>query len=337
MKAGLLIIPLLLIGCLQQPVADPKADSTAPTTAPTKPPVQPPSEQKQQKPISLQPRALWNYTTMDNVYGVALSDNGEYAALGSWDDHVYFLNKKGEPLWEFKAKGGIHDVAMTSNTATIAVLSYTYDETTLHILDKNGRELWNLSIPGLARGIDITEDGSIAVASYTGKVILLKNGYILWEYALEKSAWGAWDAVFADNRIIAGDDNAIIYELNLDGGLLWKKKLGRKDYIYGVAADSKGSYVAAVTQDKNVYLFKNGKLQWKQQTGFSNYGAAISPKGDLVAVGSWDKNLYLFGIRGDLLWKHYVGDNVNRISFSGDGRYLLIGSSDNSAYLFELE
>jgi WD40 repeat protein len=334
MKPVLLILLFLLIGCIQQPVDEPKVESQAP--APIEAPVQPPDGQEQQKSTSLQPRLLWNYTTMDNVYGVALSGNGEYAALGSWDDRVYFLNKKGELLWEFKAKGGVHDVAMTSSADTIAVLSYIYDETTLHVIDKNGRELWNLSLPGLARGVDITEDGSIAVASYTGKVILLKEGSILWEYALEKSAWGAWDAVFADNRIIAGDDNAIIYELDLKGELLRKKKLGRKDYIYGVAADPEGSYVAAVTQDKNVYLFRDGKLQWKHQTGFSNYGAAISPRGDLVAVGSWDKNLYLYDIQGKLLWKHYVGDSVNRISFSGDGRYLLIGSSDNSAYLFEL-
>jgi WD40 repeat protein len=225
---------------------------------------------------------------------------------------------------------------MTSGATNIVVLSYTYDESTLHLLDKNGRELWNLSIPGLARGVDITADGSIAVASYTGKVILLKDGNVLWEHVLEKSAWGAWDVVFADNRVIAGDDNAIIYELNMDGELLRKKKLGRKDYIYGVASDSDGNYVAAVTQYNMTYLFKDGKLQWKHQTRFSNYGAAISPKGDLVAVGSWDKNLYIYDIRGKLLWKHYVGDNVNRISFSGDGRYLLAGSSDNSAYLFEL-
>lgn len=330
MKASLLIL-ILLTGCIQQGVEEPENILSEPAKPLESPPVS-----KEEKPISIQPKLLWSYTTMDNVYGVALSGDGKYAAIGSWDQGVYFLNNKAEQLWAHRTGGGVNDVAITKDGTKIAVLSYLYDETTLHLLDNNGVELWNISLPGLARGVDVSPDGSVAVASNSGKVYLLKDANIAWEYVLEKSAWGAWDVVFADNKIVAGDDNSVIYELNLAGELVKKRKLGSKDYLYGVAADSGGGYTAAVTQDRNVYFFKDGGLLWKKRTEFSNYGVEISSKRGLVAVGSWDQNLYLYDLRGRLLWKHYVGDNVNRLSFSDDGGYLLFGSSDNSAYLFEL-
>lgn len=324
-----ILLLLFLSGCLQ-PAAEPNADETPLPPAPPKPP----SKEEQSK-ITLEPALLWSYTAGDNVYGVALSADAEYIALGSWDERMYLLNKKGELLWEFKPGGGVHDVAMTQDGEWIAFLSYTYDTTTVHLFDKDGMELWNASIPALARGVDVSNEGSVAVASSSGKIYLLNEGSVLWEYVLEKSTWGAWDVVIADKRIIAGDDNADVYELSLGGELLRKTKLAAKDYIYGVAADSNGSYIVGVTQNKNVYLLKDGKQNWRRQTGFSNYGAAISPQG-LVAVGSWDANLYIYDIKGNLLWKHNLGDNVNRLAFSGNGKYLLAASSDKRVYLFEI-
>lgn len=330
-----MLLLLLVSGCLQQGDVEPEENATTPaiTTLPapqptTKPPTMP-------SPKSMSIKILWNFTTGDNVYGVALAEDAEYAAVGSWDDHLYFLNKKGEVLWKFKAKGGIQDVAMTKDASYIAAISYTYDETTVHLIDKKGHELWNLALPNLSRGVDVSRDGAVAVASSSGRIILIKNKSILWIYTLEKSAWGAWDVVFAGDKVIAGDDNADIYVLSMEGKLLQKTRVRAKDYIYGVAAITEAGYIAAVTQDKGVYLFKGGKLQWKRQTGFSNYGVAISPDGGLVAVGSWDKSLYVYDIKGRLLLKHYVGDNVNRIVFSR--KHLLFGSSDNRAYLLELE
>tara|TARA_B100000315_G_scaffold260600_1_gene323344 strand:+ start:2186 stop:3193 length:1008 start_codon:yes stop_codon:yes gene_type:complete len=335
MRVGLFII-FLLIGCIQFPSENnnnPESNSTALNKAPAKTF----DNSELQKHLSLEPRLLWKYLTNGNIYGVALSENAEYSILGSWDGSVYCLNKKGDFIWKFKANGKIQDVAMSPNNVSIAVLSYTFDKITLYNLDINGQELWNLSLKGFSRGVDITDDNHIAIASNTGEIFLLNEKEVIWTYLLEKSAWCAWDVVFANNTIIVGDDNGIIYKLSMGGEVLWKEKLGPRDYIYGVSANRNGSLIAASTEDKNIYLFNDGNLKWKRETEFSNYGVAISPKNDLVAVGSWDKNLYIFDIQGNLLWKYFVADNVNRVVFSKNGRFLLIGSSNNHAYLFELE
>lgn len=324
----IMLMLLLLSGCLQEEGTRPEAWEELFEETPL-PPVEEQVEKPPSKTLSL--KVLWNFTTGDKVYGVALSDANR-AAVGSLDGHVYLLDRDGKLLWRFKARGGVHDVAMSSPVGYVAALSYTYDETTVHLLDKDGRELWSLAVPKLSRGVDVSASGEVAVASSTGKIYLI-NKSIRWTYNLEESVWGAWDVVFAGDRVIAVDDNADIYYLSMDGSLLGKTRVAEKDYIYGVAA-APGGYVAVVTQNKSVYLYRDGKLLWKRKTDFSNYGVAISPGSEFVAAGSWDKNLYIYDISGKLLLKHHVGDSVNRVAFS-EG-HLIYGSGDGSAYLAEV-
>jgi WD40 repeat protein len=322
---------MLLSACLQGGEIKPKKEEAA--APPGEMPKTPVEIKKVPPPAAtLSFKPLWNFTTGDDVYGVSLSSRGTRAAVGSWDGNLYLLNGRGEELWRHDLGGSVHDVAMSPEGEYVAAVSYIYDETTVHLFTREGRELWSLRIPMLARGVDVDHDGRVAVASYQGRIYLLGEGNLLWNYTLEKSAYGAWDVVFAGDRIVAGDDNADIYVLSMEGEALSKTKVAARDYIYGVSATSAG-YIAAATQNRGVYLYKDGKMKWRKETGFSNYAVAISRDSELVAVGSWDKNLYIYSIEGELLLKHPVGDNVNRLAFSG-GR-LIYGSSDGRAYVAE--
>ncbi|MFX0145070.1 MAG: PQQ-binding-like beta-propeller repeat protein, partial [Candidatus Hodarchaeota archaeon] len=45
---------------------------------------------------------LWNYTTGNYVYPVAISSHGQYIAAGSGDNNVYLFNRTSStPLWTY--------------------------------------------------------------------------------------------------------------------------------------------------------------------------------------------------------------------------------------------
>lgn len=280
---------------------------------------------------AIEPKLLWKYKTGGDVYGVGVASKAEHIVVGSWDGYVYLLNRSGNLIWKFEMKGGVGDVAVSKEH--VAATSYLVQEGTLYLFSTTGEVLWNKTFPNHLKGVDVGSWG-VAVGSGDGGVYMFHaNGTGAWEYRTEKSAWGVWDVALSKEHIFAGGDDGNLYLLSADGKLIWKKNLGRESYVYGVAISEDGEYSIAVSQDKNVYFFKNGELLWKRGTGFSNYGAAISK---YAAAGSWDGHLYLFDRGGNLLWKGSIGSNVNRVAFSPEGSYLAAASSDGYAYFFEI-
>lgn len=280
---------------------------------------------------TIEPKLLWKYKTGDDAYSVGVSSNADYVAIGSWDGYVYLLNRSGQLFWKFKMKGSTEDVAISENY--VAATSYLIREGTLYLFSISGELLWSKTFSSHLKGVDVGAQG-VLVGSGDGSIYLFyRNGTKAWEYKTENSAWGVWDVAFSKGSVVAGGDDASLYLLGMDGKLIWKKNLSRESHIYGVAISEDGEYSAAVSEDKNVYFFKNGELLWKRGTGFSNYGVAISK---YIAAGSWDGYFYLFDRSGNLLWKYNIGSYVNRVAFSPEGSYLAAASSDGYAYFFEI-
>lgn len=321
-----LLLFILLTGCVQKGLVENDETQVQPQPAKTSTPA-----------ITTVPRPAtelklsWKFKTGGDVYGVGVTSNAEHVAVGSWDNHVYLLNRSGQLLWKFKTKGSVEDVAISENY--VAATGYIIREGTLYLFSISGELLWNKTFDDHLKGVDVSAQG-VVVGSGDGSIYFFYiNGTKAWEYRTEKSAWGVWDAALSKEHIFAGGDDGSLYLLSLDGKLIWKKNLGKESYIYGVGISEDGEYAAAVSQDRNVYLFKNRELLWKRSTGFSNYGAAIS---EYTAVGSWDRHLYVFDRNGSMVWKYNIDSNVNRVAFSPDGGYLAVASSDGCAYLFEI-
>lgn len=337
-----LFMLLMTSACIQEEKTGEEEKSTGEEAAGVE--KQPQEQEKAVKPapkpeVRLSFNVLWSLNPGDKVYGVALGANGTRAAVGSFNKFLYLLDSNGKELWRFKTRGSIQDVAMSGDGKYVAAVSYVYDESTVYLLTGDGEKVWSVSIPGLARGVDVDKKGRVAVASYMERVYMIDKE-IRWEHVLPESAYGAWDVVFAGDTVLVVDDNAFLYTLSTEGKLIKKLKVAKKDYPYGVAAGP-GGYTAVVTQKGGVYLYKDGKLRWSRKMGapgerlVAGYGVAISESGELVAAGSWDRNLYVYSIDGKLLLKHGVGDHVNRVAFSGDR--LIFGSTNGLAYLAEVE
>jgi len=52
----------------------------------------------------------------------------------------------------------------------------------------------------------------------------------------------------------------------------------------------------------------------------------MTPTGSYVAAGSWDKTIYLFDSNGKLLWNYVTPEMILSINITPDGRYILAGS-----------
>ena len=75
--------------------------------------------------------------------------------------------------------------------------------------------------------------------------------------------------------------------------------------------------------------------EWSYTTGDRVWSVAISAGGEYIAAGSNDDNVYLFDKDSNiLLWNYTTGGDVRSVAISSDGKYIVAGSFDSQVYLF---
>ncbi|MDY6864890.1 MAG: PQQ-binding-like beta-propeller repeat protein [Halobacteriota archaeon] len=61
---------------------------------------------------------------------------------------------------------------------------------------------------------------------------------------------------------------------------------------------------------------------WSYETDGAVYGVSISSDGSYIAAGSDNNNVYFFNRNGGLLWSYKTGSWVESVSISSDGSYI---------------
>ena len=110
------------------------------------------------------------------------------------------------------------------------------------------------------------------------------------------------------------------------------------DRVWSVAISAGGEYIAAGSNDDNVYLFDKDSniLLWNYTTGGDVRSVAISSDGKYIVAGSFDNQVYLFNRNNGTPFQSYsAGDNVVSVAISADGEYIAAGSIDERVYLFD--
>jgi len=117
---------------------------------------------------------------------------------------------------------------------------------------------------------------------------------------------------------------------------IWSYTAGNSVRSVSISAD--GEYIAAGSDDNNVYLFdKDSSMPlWSYTAGNSVRSVSISADGEYIAAGSDDNNVYLFGKDSNTpLWSYGTEGRVYSVAISADGEYIVAGSWDNKVYLFD--
>ncbi|RLF56871.1 MAG: hypothetical protein DRN25_07365 [Thermoplasmata archaeon] len=313
-KFALLVMLMVIAGCVS-------------SKGETKPPEEiqknlPPLENATKKEEIEKNKSVKNYSTIeveelssltakDSISSI--SGDGEYIAIGSWDDNIYLL-KETEVLWRYRTRGSVYGVALCNGK--VVATSFIINGGKLYLLFINGTPYLEKDIPDLCSGVSCLGD-LILIGCRDGNLYAYNShGDLVWKFETKKSAWGIWDVETHNGTIALACDDTYVYTLNASGDLIWKASAGRKSYLYGV--DVYNSGIAVASQDGFVYFYRGGSLLWKFKTGFSNSAVKFSPDGEYIAVGSWDKNLYILNREGKLMKKVNVGSEINDIVFGED-------------------
>ncbi len=130
-----------------------------------------------------------------------------------------------------------------------------------------------------------------------------------------------------------------IYLMRKSGTKTCSEEIG--DAVRGIAISADGNYIAAGSEDRNVYLFnRRCGLIWSYPTQESPWGVwdvDISSNGDYIVAGGDDKTLYLLDREGNLIWNRTLERRsyIYGVAISPDANYVAAASQDNYIYFFD--
>lgn len=264
--------------------------------------------------------SLWNKDIESNPIGIDMSDDGEYIAAGIANagangDKIFFFNKEGEKLWEYKAEhpdyiqtGNFYRPDMTPDGEYVAVSTGCPDRRA-YLFDKSGELIFRTEM--------LTEDSPVhkSAISDSGNLIA---------YSLDHM-----------------QGKPILYLFNKEGNVVWSFSSSEDGTARAVSISSDGTYIAIGTSVGHIYLFnKNSNIPlWKYtaygtSTGFSSIGdVKLSSNGDfLVAVGTPKKVYFFEKESNEPLWIYNANTWVDSVDFNDE--YIIAGTG-LMEYLFE--
>jgi outer membrane protein assembly factor BamB/tetratricopeptide (TPR) repeat protein len=154
--------------------------------------------------------------------------------------------------------------------------------------------------------------------------------------------YGLCTAMSRGGRVIAlggmvPGQHGLIHMFDNTGKRWWHHKT--REAISTVAVCRSGEFIAAASDDNNIYFFdKRGLLQWRHEAARLIKSMAMSDNGDFLAVGSEDSNLYFFDRNRQIkkfAWKFRFEGSVVSVAMSSAGRQVAAGSADRTVAYFD--
>lgn len=257
---------------------------------------------------------------------------------GKVEGYVVKIDKAGTPQWNvtLQAREGVNKLFSASNTEqdfVLVGLSESADTGNSSVwlvkIDADGKVVWNRIYAGLGeaagRAVTQTQDSSLMVAGYTDSAgngnydfLVLKvdlDGNVLWNrtyggqqsdkaYAIAAAANGC--VVAGDTRSKgAGDSDAYVIRIDLDGKLQWEQAVGGSGFdtptCITPALDG-GYLVGGITfsfgnGQRDFWLFKiddAGKVMWSCTVGRSGYEeayAVVKAGGNQYVMAGWTNSI----------------------------------------------
>ena len=292
---------------------------------------------------------VWNFTTpAANIRNVAISSNGQYIAVGSYDWNLYFFeNDNSTPLWSANVGETMEAVAISADGQYIVVGTYIMGEKVYLFEKNNSIPLWSYDTGGRVISAAISSDGqyiAVGTGRFDDSVLLFeKNSSTpLWRY--NTGSYVASVAISSDgNYIAAGSHNNKLYFFERNSSTpIWT--YNTPDWAQSVSISSDGNFIVVGTANgvnplHGIHVFEkdNSTPIWSYTTGHPIWSVTISSDAQYIAFGTayTDNQIYLFERNNSTpLWSFHAGDSISSVAISSDGQYIVAGSYDNKVYLF---
>ena len=211
--------------------------------------------------------------------------------------------------------------------------------TRIHLIDKNGSELWVVGTNTQVRAVAISSDGSLIVgADDSGNIFswgtkdesrgLIKTDLVK-QVAISPSG----------SLVVVTTETGLEYfapRLNrLDRDWV-DNKSGSLETFIGISADS--STVITSGQNRVSSHTSSGKLNWRNDvTQNAITDMACSDDCTTIVLGSQDGNVWVLNQLGQVRWKYPAGSWINGVGVSRDGSIIAAGTLDRNLYILDQE
>ncbi|WP_225353810.1 WD40 repeat domain-containing protein [Methanolacinia petrolearia] len=286
-----------------------------------------------------------------------MSDNGEIVIVsGSRLMYSFNVNEGTvQNLSDLQPRIECIDVSFGGITvAGSSIIVDNQDHGVVSCFDENGKLLWNYTTGGTVSSIKISSDGRYIVAgtehnpSGIAKIIFFSvNGSLLWMENAYKTSFEVTsvDITPDGEYVAAGTDYNKVYLFSNNGTeILDYTTYGPIDtgYTYRyrdinpgqyVALSDDGTYLAAGSLDRYVYMFSNnGTRLWRYKGERPFCVTDITSDGSSIVSVSDDGTIFFFNRTGSLLWTYGTESIIRSIKTDSSGDLIVAGSNNSEIY-----
>ncbi len=238
-------------------------------------------------------KPLWTFKTEAEIKSSPVVA-GDRILIGSYDDRLYCLTRRGKLLWKFASTNYVHGTPAVWNG--IAYVGGC-DEVFHGIRIADGREVVQFGAGGPTAASPVLIGPLAVFGNFNDEVVAADviSKRILWRYRNARSQFPFYSsAAAAGDRIVVGGRDKMVHCLN--------GKTGKSNWTFATRArvDSSpaiaGDRVYVGSSDGRFYVLDlvSGRKAWEFEAGAPLTASPAIAAGRVV-IGSQDGRLYCFG------------------------------------------
>jgi len=263
------------------------------------------------------PIPVLNYDNTDLCWGLDVSPDGSYVAVGCYDGSVYLINREGELVKKHQVPGMVRWVKFSPDGKYLAFGPTDNGVDYFGLFEVPSLKLvWEGFVGDWARTIDFSDDGSmIAVGSSNGVLSFFSiKGEKLWQ----ASNGGLVPFLIGFDgkaeRIATGGKGRTLIVYSPSGKTLWSRTV---DHVIIAGKMAEDGSVAIGTVGGYVYYFDgDGKLVFRRTHGcFGHNGVYLTRNSEYLLIGG--HNPVLLSREGTILWQ-LKSDMQDEAGFSAE-------------------
>jgi hypothetical protein len=244
--------------------------------------------------------------------------------------------------WQKHTHGQLTGLDLTPDgqiVAFTAVPLVSEGDSSLHVVDLLGRELW-MARRGLKMlGVSLANDAQyVAIGMLDFSILLFsRDGKLLWKRQSIgiPSITPLGNSVMVLNSGVSGLSNTLLEMFRGDGRKTWS--LRRKGRVWRFAVSDQNDLLIGLWNHEVLFIDPQQRIVWQRMLPRELMGLAISPvEADhfAVAAGVRTPVIYLYERQGRLLWQRQVPLGVTELSLARQGAQLLsYGNTIHGQYL----
>ncbi|MBN1551567.1 PQQ-binding-like beta-propeller repeat protein [bacterium] len=283
---------------------------------------------------------LWTYSSPgDEIGGVTISSDGSAIAVAG--GKIWLFSKEGTLL----AKEPYGDQVIFTPDGSFLISSYS---DTLYKFKRNTpskgsesplQKIWETSLPGPIRSIDVSDDGNTTVASLNvaGVYIFDSTGKMIGGDASSKTIIrisSKGDRIFgASQGALCRYSRKAVCKRSEEGIVGQESVIGPMPDFFELA--NSGSVAVFNQGPRMLSVFpENNTLRWNENVNGDITSLAMTPSGSGTLVGTENGNTSLFDQYGNLTWNyesnptHKQSAKISSVALSKEGTVAAAGSYD---------